>query len=57
MEGCRAGERERLSRSRGALEEERIERGKDDARLFLTLPTLSQNDGLPSKRPAGIERC
>lgn len=30
---------------------------RDEACLFLTLPSLSEYDGLPSKRPAGIERC
>lgn len=30
---------------------------RDEASLFLTLQCLSQYDGLPSKRPAGIERC
>lgn len=50
------------------LREVGIERGKDDgsegwsekrddARLFLTFPSLSLYDGLPSKRPAGIECC
>lgn len=28
----------------------------DEASLFLTFPSLAQYDGLPSKRPAGIER-
>lgn len=39
------------------LKEERMTavRDGDEARLFLTFPSLSQHDELPSKRPAGIE--
>lgn len=42
---------ERMTAVRGRSEK------RDEACLFLTLPSLSEYDGLPSKRPAGIEHC
>lgn len=61
MEGWRRqGGEERAKRDQGRFggwQQWGIVTERDEAGLFLTFLSFSRYDGLPSKRPAGIEHC